>query len=443
MNDHTRACPAYEDRLALMISADLSDEDLAETMKHLSECAVCRTHWQALQVDHRDLQTYSRSLQSHVQAIERHITAAIVEQEGPAPERGHWWSGLFNTAYRRVLTGVTVALVAALAALIAHMATTPFAAWAEVIENARSAVSCRYRVRNLDSQRSESVKLFSELGYSNSVYEDGELVERMCVDFTEMSAIHLIPPFDRGVHLVLGKEMLRTFRERNPAYLFEHLATVEHDDLGTKRIDGRRAVGIRASGRNLVPDLMDSAEFEVWANPETKWPVRIDIHGTSADGGIERRVRFYDFEWNAPVERDAFRPEIPTNYDMATNVPFESDEDHTIDALRAFAQVTDGRYPPTLAYLQLTAKMWKRMGQRVLSMEVLPALHQVRAACEFYGRLVREEKEAVYFGDRVRPGESDRVLLRWRVDDERYRVVYGDLNVETIDGSMLLERESR
>ena len=63
-------------------------------------------------------------------------------------------------------------------------------------------------------------------------------------------------------------------------------------------------------------------------------------------------------------------------------------------------------------------------------------------ASTFYGNLVRDEMEVVYFGQ-VRPGEEDRVLMRWKTGADQYRVVFGDLRASNVSGGQLLEIEER
>ena len=429
--------------MALMTSGDLSDRELAETMRHLSECRGCRSHWGALQEDHRALQSYSRSLQGHVTALERNVIDSVLREQEHVPGPIQWWRWIMATNTRRITAAGAAAALAVLLFLVLHMATAPFTAWAEVIENARNAASCELRIRNLDRQRVEVVQVYSELGSSRSTYENGVLVEELHIDFVGRTALYLIPPLERGVRMTLGDEMVKTYREKDPKHLFEHMSEIEHEDLGSRRIDGREAVGMRARGRNLVPELMDEAEFELWADPETKLPVRIDVQGTSAGGEMKKRVRFYDFRWDIPVAAGEFRPAPPADYDLVTGVDLDIDEDHAIEGLRAYARATDGLYPSTLAYEQLTPEMWKLMGARVLSAEFLPVAHQMLAVCGFHGKLVREDKNAAYFGDRVRPGEADRVLMRWKTAEGAYRVVFGDLRVKTVDGDELIELEGR
>jgi len=53
----------------------------------------------------------------------------------------------------------------------------------------------------------------------------------------------------------------------------------------------------------------------------------------------------------------------------------------------------------------------------------------------FYQKLANEQRDPEYFGDTVKPGDSGAVLLRWKLDDGRYRVIHGDLRAETVDSA--------
>ncbi len=53
----------------------------------------------------------------------------------------------------------------------------------------------------------------------------------------------------------------------------------------------------------------------------------------------------------------------------------------------------------------------------------------------FYKKLANEQREPEYFGATVKPGDAKAVLLKWKLDDGRYRVIYGDLRAETVDSA--------
>ena len=55
------------------------------------------------------------------------------------------------------------------------------------------------------------------------------------------------------------------------------------------------------------------------------------------------------------------------------------------------------------------------------------------AVAGFYMRLANEQRDPEYFGATVKPGDAEAILLKWRLDDGRYRVIHGDLRAETVD----------
>ncbi len=55
------------------------------------------------------------------------------------------------------------------------------------------------------------------------------------------------------------------------------------------------------------------------------------------------------------------------------------------------------------------------------------------AIAAFYQKLANEKREPRYFGATVTPGDAEAILLQWKLDDGRYRVIRGDLKAETVD----------
>jgi hypothetical protein len=443
MNRSNKPCEEYVDRIALMTSGDLAGEELAAVMRHLSECGSCRAYWQDLQGDHRAMTLLSRSLQGNVQSLEKRVIDRIMSGGESDTAGGHrWWRWIMHTRSGRLVTAATSAAIIVIVVLVLQTMTASFNAWAEVLEKAINTTSCRLRVTNMDNPAHNSITVFSDIGFSTSVFEDGRNVESMYVDYTGKTVVHMIPPLKRAVSMKLGDDLLRVYVEKDPRQFFMLAREADHEDLGSRVINDRKVVGIRTKGENPIPELMDEAEFEIWADPDTKWPVMIEVRGGSADGTFTKHVRFDDFVWNISLTEKDFQPHIPDDYELISGIEMEISEEHAIKGLRAFARVT-GKYPSALAYTQATMEMWKLIGKRVLSSEVLPVVHQMRATCEFQGKLARDDSDVLYFGDRVRPGDSDHVLMRWRMGEDRYRVLFGDLRAETVGAEELIDLESR
>jgi outer membrane lipoprotein-sorting protein len=66
----------------------------------------------------------------------------------------------------------------------------------------------------------------------------------------------------------------------------------------------------------------------------------------------------------------------------------------------------------------------------------------IQGAVMFYMMLVQEKKEPAYYGKTVTSKDVDEVLLRWKVSDNKYRVIYGDLHAETVTPEKLAELEN-
>ena len=53
------------------------------------------------------------------------------------------------------------------------------------------------------------------------------------------------------------------------------------------------------------------------------------------------------------------------------------------------------------------------------------------------------DPDAAYYGKTVGPKDKDKVLLRWKLDDGRSEVIFGDLHAETVTGERLLALEGK
>jgi len=59
----------------------------------------------------------------------------------------------------------------------------------------------------------------------------------------------------------------------------------------------------------------------------------------------------------------------------------------------------------------------------------------------FYVGLIEGRKDPAYYGKTVTPEDADRALMRWKVSDNEFRVIFGDLHPETVSPERLAELE--
>ena len=57
--------------------------------------------------------------------------------------------------------------------------------------------------------------------------------------------------------------------------------------------------------------------------------------------------------------------------------------------------------------------------------------------------ILRENADAAYYGKEVGPDDKDKVLLRWKLDDGRYTVIFGDLRSEIVTPARLRTLEGK
>jgi hypothetical protein len=68
-------------------------------------------------------------------------------------------------------------------------------------------------------------------------------------------------------------------------------------------------------------------------------------------------------------------------------------------------------------------------------------LMPIRGLELFYSRFNWYKKDPAYYGKTVTPKDADRVLMRWKVSDNEYRVIFGDLHAQTVTAEKLAELE--
>ena len=125
-------------------------------------------------------------------------------------------------------------------------------------------------------------------------------------------------------------------------------------------------------------------------------------------------------------------------------------EENTILGLKLFANAT-GRYPENLDLKAFKEEYKKVFPPDPNSYQDLSDEERTQITNDslsyagpsfFYKTLVNENKEPFYYGETVKPSDSSKVLLRWKLDDGQYRVIFGDLITRTVTKEELAELEN-
>ena len=67
----------------------------------------------------------------------------------------------------------------------------------------------------------------------------------------------------------------------------------------------------------------------------------------------------------------------------------------------------------------------------------------VSAGRSKYEYLVQQGKDVTYYGDSIDPGDSNAVLMQWKLCDDKYRVIFGDLRAGEVTAEELIKLQAR
>lgn len=438
MSDSPMTCEAVCQVMGQLISSDASVPDLAAAREHLAGCADCRAYMEQMQDDDRRLTDFASTHDERIRNLKLQAINALPEVPVRGDESRDRWRWIMANRTRGMIAAAAVIVFM----VVFFQANDPsFDAWAEVVESVRKATTSQFRLRDMTGGDVEARQTYSSRGTTHRTYENGKLVEAMFVDFEEGEVLYMAYSLKLAARMSMTDDLVQDHRTHDPATTFAFITEYEHEDLGSRRIDGRRAVGIKVTDARFLAERLEHAELELWVDPETRLPIRFDVRGEVAGGRRIKHVRFDRFEWNEPLPDHEHHPEVPSDFDLHDDVDLTVDEAHALEGLRIFADVV-GRYPSNLAYESLKVELWDSPGARKREVgDMVVDMFRIRMASMYYGELVKDDRAVVYFGDQVGPGDAERVLMRWRMGDE-YRVVFGDLQTDTVSGEQLLELEA-
>jgi len=246
--------------------------------------------------------------------------------------------------------------------------------------------------------------------------------------------------------------------------LVKKIMKCKYESLGRSIVDGVESEGFRTTDPNYkrgggFKNLQ--VDVKMWVDVKTQLPVRYE-EVTSADfdrngNRMNQQFVIYGYQWDVPVDASAFAPVIPDDYTLVTapKKPAPTEE-NAIKGLKLYADLS-GHYPKhanwtseyqwslfekseTSAAKRLQEDI-KGLTEEEKANKLRDALLPLHGIGIFYASLVRNAKEPAYYGETVTPKDADKVLMRWKVSDNEYRIIFGDMHAETVTAEKLTELE--
>ncbi len=287
--------------------------------------------------------------------------------------------------------------------------------------------------------------------------------QQMYIMPQEKAMVMLMPDQKMYTRMTFDDDLLEKMKKQNndPREMVKQMLGSEYEELGSSEIDGVSVQGFVTTDATYAAGMADSLTVTLWVDAETWLPFRAEIE-MQVNDDMKIKAVLLDFEWDVEATVDDFVPVIPEDYKTMPGGDIEMpkmDAESAIGGLRLYSELS-GKYPENLNLMTLmkeigevmqsdspaAEELRQRMKESGDGAEAGAAMAReimlpIQSAGMFYMTLVQEKKEPVYYGEFVLPGESEKVLLRWKLEEGLYSVIYGDLRVEEVTGERLAELE--
>ena len=288
------------------------------------------------------------------------------------------------------------------------------------------------------------------------------------------AVIILVPDEKKYVRMDYNETLIERQQKQNndPRAMVEQILKCNYTSLGKSTIDGVEVEGFQTTDPNFLGGVLGEVDVKMWVDVKTQLPVQSDMD-LQMSNQMHIHIVTYDFQWDVPVDAAEFEPVIPDDYTTLPGGPIKMpaiNEESTVLGLRLCAELS-GRYPekldlpsvmsvmtqikdpnsldlammqakdPNSLALTRLREQYKGLTQEERTRQVIETMKPIFGLGSFYTLLVNDKKDPAYYGKVVTPQDADKVLLRWKISDNEYRVIFGDLHTETVTTDALAELE--
>jgi hypothetical protein len=278
----------------------------------------------------------------------------------------------------------------------------------------------------------------------------GKLTTSSYISITDGEIITIAPEEKKYMRMTLTDDIFEKAQKDNgdPRALLKKFQEHEYTELGRTMIDGVEVEGFE-SAFPAVEAITEDAVARLWIDVDTKLPVRMNIKASEGAKSIDMTIE--EFQWDTEVDSAIFVADIPQGYELIMNADMRgtTSDEGIVEGLAFFADLSGGRYPKTLSTVSVMQEIGDilraKYGNRKPpppSKEQMQKLVKLQLGCTFFAQAARDsEKDMAYYGQEVGPDDTNKVLLRWKLDNGQYRVIFGDLTTKDVSAQQLAEIE--
>jgi archaellum component FlaF (FlaF/FlaG flagellin family) len=291
-----------------------------------------------------------------------------------------------------------------------------------------------------------------------SVTQDKTTHQKMYIIPDKKMMVTVLPDEKKFLRMEFSQELLEHTEMKNndPRRMIKQMLGCEYTDLGFSEINGIKVQGFQTTDPTYINITYDDeCKVVLWVDVHTWLPVYSEMDFVVGDN-MKMHTEIHGFQWNIPVRAVDFEPNIPDDYEELGSVRMpETNEESALEGLRKHTELT-GHYPKSLDSMKLMTETMKALeslpeiqelkkNKKENAKELVDRLMQemlpIQSIGMFYATLMQEKKDPAYYGDRVTPDDVDAVLMRWKVEGDTYKVIFGDLTITEMEYDKLKEIE--
>jgi outer membrane lipoprotein-sorting protein len=399
------------------------------------------------------------------------------------PPRQHiLWSDIMKNRITKVATAAAIIVAAA---VLIHYVGSPIesVALADVLERVQQAQAFMYRMKmtmtgammeGMPAGKKEmegAVTISNEYGMkmemamADADTGQEEMNQLMYVLPDQKVMIMVMPDQKKYTRMEFDDDLLVRMKKQNndPREMIKQIMSCEYTELGRSVIDGIEVEGFQTTDPSWAggAGAMESVKVSLWVDVETWLPVRAEMD-FKMNEQMQMSGVIYDYQWDIPADADEFEPVIPEDFTAfpaeGMKMPGMTEED-AIEGLKFFVEIF-GQYPKNLNLMnlmqefgklkdsqspaaeQMRLKLEEAQSEEEKATQLMDMMRPFQSLGMFYMTLVQDKKDPAYYGESVGPDDAEMVLLRWKVTDDQYRVIFGDLTAENVSAERLAELEN-
>lgn len=408
--------------------------------------------------------------QAHREALKRQLLNAFPRHRlQPTAQPVGVWRTLMK--HRKSQLAAAAAILIAAFLVLQLFDKTSGVAWAKVAQRLEGIQTVAYKItadiKGMPGAPEGSVihsKQDVHVSYDQGVHIESTMQTprglrqtQTYILFENREIITLMPHQKKYLRIEIGPEQMDDMGQEKGDPVTILKAMLEHDytELGRKTVDGIPAWGIEVSdpklgakmGGLISGGMFDEMTVQLWVDEAQELPIKITAQGSSDDGKTSVDLVIGYFYWDVDIDPALLTPEIPEDYELLAQDQWEKgrEGEEIVEVLRLFLDIADGKYPTSLNTMTVAQAIVPALKEKFPERpgpDVLARLMRIDRVGMMMTTLEREDRDPAYYGDKVSADSADAVLFRWKINDDTYRVVFGDLSQRDVTPDALAQLEA-